>query len=247
MEHLIPQGDTPTRKVLETCRTVTTAAGNVAYISDRYTRFGSNSPYELIATPEVDRLLSRSNLPEILDQPFYSNSLDNVYRSERAHGGFATPEKLEGHPRIQLVANKRIHRASNYSITGDEQLEAMSILEQKGVLVAKPLIAHRFRLIAEWLSYPDIKPISLADFKEDPECFEFCSDIFNLITGLTQEGLWRNNWFFDDCGENFLPIDLKNPNPLKRYISFDPVYDYGGKSWEKKSIVEDHELVQLIK
>jgi hypothetical protein len=101
-------------------------------------------------------------------------------------------------------------------LSGIEVFTAMRLLEGEGVQVAEPMIATNRTLITRWVDGKSPRFYKQA-------FSEYIDALLRIAGNLDRKGLWQSNWKIDMWGRNCKILDETQSDPLKRYISFDPV------------------------
>jgi len=115
------------------------------------------------------------------------------------------------------VAVKRFNPSSE-DLTGIEQFQAMSRLQERSVLCAMPLAATEATLITKW-----VEPIPLTLQQMAAELPSYLEALKKVAEDLKTKGNWEENWQINENPNAYAVRNLKSKNPLWRFITINPV------------------------
>ena len=206
-----------TGTLLSTCARETTEHGDLRlhYTSE----LNGNSVTRAIISPTGIEL-AKAN-------PFFLSFIDNApeyhpFRDIR-HGnqcGAVVKRTITVPEGSKSVAIKNLRGGIVDGGSGIEMFRIFRKLQAAGVLTAEPILASGNVIVTEWLDGRKIDLLS--DTRPFLEYISKLDNIFKNIPDLTAH--FGRHYSIDRNMENVIILNESDPDPLKRYKTFDPVF-----------------------
>lgn len=183
----------------------------------------------IISSIALRHINDEMDLLRLLDKPSFIARAKKRVLPKRPKGlpSNVTREDAVKHKLYVPVRQKHYHVAVKHfdplreGLTGVDQFQAMSRLQEKIVPCALPLAATEATLITKWVDpSQNPQPTPRQTAAQLPAYLEALRDV---VAQLKSEGNWQENWKINENPGSYAVRHLTAKNPLWRFIALDPV------------------------